>query len=64
MALNNAYLKGVYDNLAARYPYQPEYLQAVMEVLESLEPVVEKEDRKSTRLNSSHPSRSRMPSSA
>ena len=45
MALNNAYLKGVYDNLAARYPYQPEYLQAVMEVLESLEPVVEKDPR-------------------
>ena len=27
MALTNTYLKGVYDGLAERYPYQPEYLQ-------------------------------------
>ena len=45
MALNNAYLNGVYENLAARFPYQPEYLQAVMEVLESLEPLVEKDPK-------------------
>ena len=41
MALTNTYLKGVYDGLTERYPYQPEYLQAVFEVLESLQPLVE-----------------------
>ncbi len=45
MALTNAYLKGVYDELAERYSYQPEYLQAVFEVLESLQPLVEKEPK-------------------
>jgi glutamate dehydrogenase (NADP+) len=45
MALNNAYLKGVYDELENRYSYQPEYLQAVYEVLESLEPLVEKDPK-------------------
>ena len=42
MALKNAYMKKVYDNVAKRDPDQPEFLQAVMEVLESLEPVVER----------------------
>ena len=45
MALTNTYLKGVYDGLAERYPYQPEYLQAVFEVLESLQPLVEKDPK-------------------
>ena len=30
---------------AERYSYQPEYLQAVFEVLESLQPLIEKDDR-------------------
>ncbi|MBQ7678115.1 MAG: NADP-specific glutamate dehydrogenase, partial [Lachnospiraceae bacterium] len=41
MALTNSYLKGVYDGLAERNAEQKEFLQAVYEVLESLEPVVE-----------------------
>jgi glutamate dehydrogenase (NADP+) len=45
MAITNAYLNGVYENLEKRYSYQPEYLQAVYEVLESLEPLVEKEKK-------------------
>ena len=45
MALTNTYLKGVYDGLTERYPYQPEYLQAVFEVLESLQPLVEKDPK-------------------
>ena len=45
MALTNAYLKSVYDGLAERYSYQPEYLQAVFEVLESLQPLVEKDPK-------------------
>ncbi|MCI8284712.1 MAG: NADP-specific glutamate dehydrogenase [Firmicutes bacterium] len=42
MAISNAYLKGIYEDLEKLYSYQPEYLQAVYEVLESLEPLVEK----------------------
>ncbi len=45
MALNNTYLKGIYDELESRYSYQPEYLQAVYEVLESLEPLIEKDPK-------------------
>ena len=41
MAFTNPYLQGVYDDLAKRNPEQKEFLQAVEEVLESLEPVVE-----------------------
>ena len=41
MAIQNAYLQGVYEGLAKRNPEQKEFLQAVEEVLESLEPVVE-----------------------
>ncbi len=37
----NTYLKEVYEGLAARNPEQKEFLQAVEEVLVSLEPVVE-----------------------
>jgi len=42
MALKNAYTKRVYDALAQKSAHEPEFLQAVMEVLESLEPVVER----------------------
>ena len=38
--LNNEYLRNVYEQVQARNPGQPEFLQAVREVLESLEPVV------------------------
>ena len=41
MAITNSYLKGVYDGLVTRNPEQKEFLQAVEEVLESLQPVVE-----------------------
>ena len=40
MAIKNKYLKEVYKGLEQRNKDQPEFLQAVMEVLESLEPVV------------------------
>lgn len=42
MNLKNEYLKKVYESVAARNGNEPEFLQAVSEVLESLEPVVEK----------------------
>ena len=42
MAIKNEYLKGVYEGLAQRNPDQKEFLQAVEEVLTSLEPVVER----------------------
>ena len=41
MSLSNAYLKSVMDGLKARNGHEKEFLQAVEEVLESLEPVVE-----------------------
>ncbi|MGN0975724.1 MAG: Glu/Leu/Phe/Val dehydrogenase dimerization domain-containing protein, partial [Gemmiger sp.] len=41
MPIKNAYLAEVYAGLAARNAEQKEFLQAVEEVLESLEPVVE-----------------------
>lgn len=41
MALKNAYMKRVYETVCQRDAAHPEFLQAVMEVLESLEPVVE-----------------------
>lgn len=41
--INNIYVKKVYDNLKKKYPYENEFLQAAYEVLESLEPVVEKD---------------------
>ena len=43
MAFKNAYLKKVYEKVEARNPGEKEFLQAVKEVLESLEPVVEKD---------------------
>lgn len=45
MALKNEYLKKVYDTVVARNAGEPEFLQAVQEVLESLEPVVEQDSR-------------------
>ncbi|MGN1134152.1 MAG: NADP-specific glutamate dehydrogenase, partial [Oscillospiraceae bacterium] len=42
MELKNAYLKEVYANCEKRNAGEKEFLQAVKEVLESLEPVVEK----------------------
>ena len=42
MAIKNAYLKGVYEQCEKRNAGEKEFLQAVKEVLESLEPVVEK----------------------
>ena len=41
MALTNNYLKGVYETVLKRNPNEPEFQQAVLEVLESFEPVVE-----------------------
>ena len=40
--LTNEYLKRVYDGLAQRNAHEPEFLQAVREVLESIQPLVEK----------------------
>ena len=40
MALTNSYLKSVYETVEKRNPNEPEFQQAVYEVLESLEPVV------------------------
>ena len=42
MSLTNAYLKRVYEGLEQRCANEKEFLQAVEEVLESLEPIVEK----------------------
>ncbi|WP_297720282.1 NADP-specific glutamate dehydrogenase [Intestinimonas sp.] len=42
MEFKNEYLQSVYDAAAKKDPDQPEFLQAVGEVLESLQPVVEK----------------------
>ncbi|MGN0269988.1 MAG: Glu/Leu/Phe/Val dehydrogenase dimerization domain-containing protein, partial [Candidatus Weimeria sp.] len=42
MKFKNSYLQRVYDGLEQRNPEQKEFLEAVGEVLESLEPVVEK----------------------
>ena len=42
MAIKNEYLASVYEKVASRDPDQKEFLQTVTEVLESLEPVVER----------------------
>lgn len=42
MAIKSEYLKSVYAGLCQRNPEQKEFLQAVDEVLESLEPIVER----------------------
>ena len=45
MAIKNAYLNSVMDGLKTRNAHEPEFLQAVEEVLESLEPVIEADPR-------------------
>ena len=45
MAIKNAYLNGIYEELCARYAEQTEFLEAVHEVLETLVPVVEADPR-------------------
>ena len=42
MAIKNAYLNNVYQDVANRYSEQKEFLQAVQEVLTSLEPVFDR----------------------
>ncbi len=42
MEFKSTYLQGVYDAVAKRNANEPEFLQAVGEVLESLAPVVER----------------------
>ena len=42
MSITNTYLKGVYDTGVKRNPGEPEFQQAVYEVLESLQPVAER----------------------
>ncbi|MBQ6894021.1 MAG: NADP-specific glutamate dehydrogenase [Clostridia bacterium] len=42
MSIKNAYLKRVMEDVVKRNPGEPEFHQAVTEVLESLEPVIEK----------------------
>jgi glutamate dehydrogenase (NADP+) len=42
MALTNEYLVGVLENVKKRNPNEPEFIQAVTEVLDSLQPVVER----------------------
>ncbi len=45
MAIKNAYLLSVMEGLKERNANEPEFLQAVEEVLESLEPVIESDPR-------------------
>ncbi len=40
MSFNNEYLASIYENVAKRDPDQPEFLQTVREVLETIEPVI------------------------
>ncbi|MFA9379980.1 MAG: NADP-specific glutamate dehydrogenase [Acetanaerobacterium sp.] len=42
MSFKNNYLQGIYDKVVSRNTGETEFLQAVREVLESLEPVIEK----------------------
>ena len=42
MSLESTYLQGVYDSVVKRNAGEPEFHQAVLEVLESLEPVIER----------------------
>ncbi len=41
--IKNNYVKTVYNSIEKKYPYEKEFLQAALEVLETLEPVVEKD---------------------
>ncbi|MDE7171471.1 MAG: NADP-specific glutamate dehydrogenase [Oscillospiraceae bacterium] len=45
MSIKNAYLLSVLENLKVKSAHEPEFLQAVEEVLESLEPVVKADPR-------------------
>ena len=45
MSIKNPYLLSVLDDLKKKSAHEPEFLQAVEEVLESLEPVVEADPR-------------------
>ena len=42
MAIKNSYLQELYSNLEKKSAHEPEFLQAVREVLESLSPVADK----------------------
>ena len=42
MSFHNTYLSKIYADVETRDPDQKEFLQAVHEVLESIEPVIEK----------------------
>ena len=42
MEFKSQYLQNVYETVCKRNPNEPEFLQAVKEVLESFEPIVEK----------------------
>lgn len=42
MALTNKYLKRIYESVQSKNLHQSEFLQAVLEILESLEPVIDK----------------------
>ncbi|MBO4746596.1 MAG: NADP-specific glutamate dehydrogenase, partial [Clostridiales bacterium] len=42
MALKNEYVKRVYEKILQKDPYEKEFHQAVLEVLESLEPVIDR----------------------
>ena len=42
MSIENAHLRGIYEELAAKSSHEPEFLQAVYEVLESLCPVADR----------------------
>ncbi len=42
MAINNAYLQGIYESVEKKNANEPEFLQAVKEVLETLVPVIER----------------------
>jgi glutamate dehydrogenase (NADP+) len=45
MAVKNTYINSVIEIVKKRNPNEPEFLQAVTEVLESLEPVIEKDKK-------------------
>ncbi|MEG0020833.1 MAG: Glu/Leu/Phe/Val dehydrogenase dimerization domain-containing protein, partial [Oscillospiraceae bacterium] len=42
--LTNNYVKSVFEKTQAKYPHEKEYLQAVEEVLETLQDVVERDE--------------------
>jgi len=42
MAISNAYLQGIYESVEKKNANEPEFLQAVKEVLETLVPVIER----------------------